>query len=151
MNITREKDVTTVTECCANMFQVEVWKGALQPVPQISGPEGRGWEMTEGILDIKWCVGSILPDDLVDILCDQPATPPVQDQSRDDDIELINLCDAIEEEEEDEDFVIDYDDFDFQNQFRMFCDELINVRDAIEDKGDNDEDFVTDEDKPLTA
>ena len=75
-------------------FQVEVWKSAGETQPAIDGPAGRGWKITEeGCLEIRWCEDDILPQELVDILCDQQV-PEVENE----DFELVNLCDAIQEE-----------------------------------------------------
>ena len=50
---------------------MEVWKTAFKAMPEISSPVGKGWKMVDGALEIDWCAGDILPQDLVDILCDQ--------------------------------------------------------------------------------
>ena len=44
-------------------------------------------------LKIRWSEGGILPQELVDILCNQQV-PEVQNE----DFELVSLCDAVQEE-----------------------------------------------------
>ncbi len=61
--------------------------------PTIDRPSGRGWKITENGLEINWCQEDILPHELVDILCDQPAL-----ENDNSDFELVNLCGAIQEE-----------------------------------------------------
>ncbi|KAL8573826.1 hypothetical protein ACOMHN_019099 [Nucella lapillus] len=75
-------------------YQVEVWKSAGEAQPAIDGPAGRGWEITEeGGLEIRWSEEDILPQELVDILCDQQVP-----EEENEDFELVNLCDAVQEE-----------------------------------------------------
>ncbi|KAL8571804.1 hypothetical protein ACOMHN_053962 [Nucella lapillus] len=75
-------------------YQVEVWKSAGEAQPAIDGPAGRGWEITEeGGLEIRWSEEDILPQELVDILCDQQVL-----EEENEDFELVNLCDAVQEE-----------------------------------------------------
>ncbi|KAL8619062.1 hypothetical protein ACOMHN_020760 [Nucella lapillus] len=75
-------------------YQVEVWKSAGEAQPAIDGPAGRGWEITEeGGLEIRWSEEDILPQELVDILCDQHVP-----EEENEDFELVNLCDAVQEE-----------------------------------------------------
>ncbi|KAL8593158.1 hypothetical protein ACOMHN_009813 [Nucella lapillus] len=75
-------------------YQVEVWKSAGEAQPAIDGPAGIGWEITEeGGLEIRWSEEDILPQELVDILCDQQVP-----EEENEDFELVNLCDAVQEE-----------------------------------------------------
>lgn len=54
-------------------------------------------------LEIKWSAGSILPDDLVDIICDQPEALADQEEE----VDLVNLCDEIREAEDSDDDILD--------------------------------------------
>lgn len=72
---------------------MEVWKCAHHAQSAIVGPAGRGWKITDSGLEVDWCQEDTLPRELVDILCDQP-TP----EDENDDFELVNICDAVQEE-----------------------------------------------------
>ena len=78
---------------------MEVWKSADQAKPAITGPDGRGWKIVEGALEVHWNKEDPLPKELVDILCDESESHAQEDES---DFELINICDAVQEEGFDE-------------------------------------------------
>ena len=78
-------------------YQVEIWKSAGEAQPAIDGPAGRGWKITEeGCLEIRWSEDDILPQDLVDILCDQQVAEVPEAENEH--FELVDLCDAVQEE-----------------------------------------------------
>ena len=69
----------------------------------IMGPAGPGWTFQPGKeMDIDWYLGSLLPAELIDIICDDPLQPEEADS---DDAELANVCDSVQEEASGEDSV----------------------------------------------
>ena len=53
------------------------------------------WIQQRKELDIDWCLGSFLPAELIDIICDDPLQP---EEADDDDTEFANVCDSVQEE-----------------------------------------------------
>ena len=55
----------------------------MQRIPQ---PDTHGWEIEDGRLTIKWTDGDLMPQELTDILVEQPDRED-QDDSEDDEME----------------------------------------------------------------
>lgn len=68
----------------------------MQRIPQ---PDDHGWEAEDGRLTIKWTDGDLMPQELTDILVEQPDQED-QDDSEDDE---MNMYDVIFEEDEEDD------------------------------------------------
>jgi len=66
-------------------YQTLVWLSAAQAMPDLPGPDGHGWESKDGTLQIKLTNGFFMPQELVDIMIEEPE---------------VNLADAEEEEPE---------------------------------------------------
>ena len=53
-------------------FQALVWNSADKAAPALPSANGHGWQIIDGKLQIKWTDGLFMPQELVDILIDQP-------------------------------------------------------------------------------
>ena len=53
-------------------YQALIWYMADHAAPNIPSPDGHGWEVIDGQLEIKWTEGDLLPQELVDVLVDEP-------------------------------------------------------------------------------
>ena len=81
-------------------YQALIWYRADQAMQRIPHPDGHGWEIEDGRLTIKWTDGDLMPQELTDILVEQPDQED-QDDSEDDEME--NMYDVIFEEDEEDD------------------------------------------------
>ena len=55
-------------------YQALVWYNANKANPDIPSPCGQGWEMDDGHLSIKWTESDLLPQELVNVLTENPGT-----------------------------------------------------------------------------
>ena len=54
-------------------FQAAIWKRAHLPVYDVPAPtDGYGWEVSEGTMEPKWNSTDILPQNIVDLLAEEP-------------------------------------------------------------------------------
>ena len=53
-------------------YQALVWYNAGKANPDIPSPCGQGWEMDDGQLSIRWTRGDLLPQELVNVLTENP-------------------------------------------------------------------------------
>ena len=50
------------------MYQVGIWKRAIEQFPEVANPDGIGWVKNEGVLEPLWCEGPVLPTSLADLV-----------------------------------------------------------------------------------
>ena len=56
-------------------YQAMIWRQASQAQPNLPSPQENGWKQTSNnTLEIDWCDGQILPNEIVDILTDSEIT-----------------------------------------------------------------------------
>ena len=52
-------------------YQAMIWNNSLERYPEIPSPVGHGWVLDEsGKLNYDWTKGDIMPQELVDIICE---------------------------------------------------------------------------------
>ena len=111
LNPSRNLDLGTLPPCRRSLeqhikrvnYQVGVWKRAhiAQPlVPDVR--DGHGWHLVDGKLEPLWFTGSILPQQLIDIIDDQVQSDEDSDDS-DPESELANIPDQFGGENTDSD------------------------------------------------
>ena len=55
-------------------YQAFIWCHAHEQFPDVPSPEGHGWKTEdEGLLDYEWTSGFIVPQELIDILSNEPS------------------------------------------------------------------------------
>lgn len=85
-------------------YVAHVWKNAQVQYQHLPSPVGNGWiQACDGSIEIQWTTGSILPQQLVDILYSnntQSACDEIFEYT--DEIEVDNIIDAVFDDEEDE-------------------------------------------------
>ena len=84
------KDALRMHIRCAN-YQALIWYQADQTVQNLPPADGHGWCTTDGKLEIKWTEGDMLPQELVDIMLDEPEQSEGQEELP----ELYNLTDTV--------------------------------------------------------
>ena len=73
------------------MYQVGIWKRAIEQFPEVVNPDGIGWVKNEGVLEPLWCEGPVLQTCLAD---------PVENDCED---ELDLLQEELDSDSEDTD------------------------------------------------
>ena len=72
-------------------YQALIWYQADQAVQNLPPADGHGCCTTDGKLEIKWTEGDMLPQELVDIMLDEPEQSEDQEELP----ELYNLTDTV--------------------------------------------------------
>ena len=79
----------------------------------IPPPDGHGWEIKDGKLDYKWTAGELMPEELSDVLVEEPETDTDEEEQQEEEE------DTTQEEEEEEEESLGEED------------ELLNLLDII--------------------
>lgn len=73
-------------------YQALIWNRAYQAIPDVPSPDGHGWCVTDGHINIKWCSGSLMPEELVDVLLEPTDEEENQEEQS---VELNNFTDIL--------------------------------------------------------
>ena len=72
-------------------FKQQFGKGAYLPVYDVPAPtDGHGWEVSEGTMEPQWNSTDILPQNIVDLLAEEPGDLET-DENSDSDIESVDV------------------------------------------------------------
>ena len=81
-----------------------IWCHAHEQFPNVPSPEGHGWKVDDdGFFDFDWTAGKIVPQELIDILCENATDEEEEEEDEDFATEADALMDVVYEDDSDED------------------------------------------------
>lgn len=81
-------------------YQVYIWVHSHVNYPQLPDEQMSGWNLNPDGIEFNWADGNIVPQELIEVLCNRPLEQEISD-SEDDDVELDNMLDMVYEDESD--------------------------------------------------
>ena len=86
-------------------YQTYIWNHANEKDPKLPDKERSGWRIGSDGVEIVWTEAAIVPQQLVDILCEKETSDSSVEDDIEDDVEMENFIDEVYDDESDNDEV----------------------------------------------